>query len=109
MKYILICIIGFSNLSCAGIRNLVTYQLELQFIQQGLERQNEVVLAHIQAVCCDRGRYTGSLECESMSDMYITLRERATYHFDMMRYLGRISDDRPQLPEFTVEGETLCE
>lgn len=106
----LICLLSMCALaSCTAIRNSNTYNLELIYIQQGLDRQGELVLEHIKKTCCLETEFTDSLDCNSMVDTYITIKKRTPYHLDMMRYLGRLTDERPELPVIDIDGGELCE
>jgi len=106
----LICLLSMCTMvSCTPIRDRNTYNLELVYIQQGLERQGEIVLDHIKSTCCLGSKFSDSLECNSMVDTYITVKERTPYHLGMMRYLGRLTEDRPEPPKVVVEGALLCE
>ena len=95
--------------SCTAIRDSNTYNLELIYIQQGLERQGEIVLEYIKSTCCLGSKFTDTLQCNSSVDTYVTIKERTPYHLDMMRYLGRLSNFRPEPPKIIIEGALLCE
>jgi hypothetical protein len=95
--------------SCTGIRNRSTYNMELIYIEQGLTRQGDIVKEYIKSTCCQGGHYQDSIDCYAALDTYITIKERTKYHLDMMRYLGRFTDDRPELPEIIIEGDLVCE
>ena len=106
----IICLFSMCTLaSCTPIRDRNTYNLELVYIEQGLERQGEIVLEHIKSTCCNEQEFTDSLECNSMVDTYVTIKERTPYHLAMMRYLGRLTEERPKPPKVVVEGALLCE
>lgn len=106
----LICTVTIIALaSCTAIRDRSTYSLELVYIEQGLERQSEIVLEHIKSTCCTGKEFHDSQSCNSMVDTYITVKQRTPYHIGMMRYLGRLSDQRPEPPKVTIEGALLCE
>ena len=95
--------------SCTGIRDRSTYNMELIYIEQGLTRQGDIVKEYIRSTCCQGRRYQDSIDCYAALDTYVTIKERTKYHLDMMRYLGRFTDVRPELPEIIIEGDLVCE
>ena len=106
----LICLLTMCALaSCTAIRNSNTYNLELTYIQQGLDRQGKLVHELIKKTCCRGTEFKDSLYCNSMADTHITVKNRTPYHLAMMRYLGRLTDERPELPVIDIDGGELCE
>jgi len=95
--------------SCTGIRDRNTYNIELIYLEEGLNRQGELVREYIRNTCCIGNEFHDSIDCHSALDTYITVKERTPYHLAMMRYLGRLAEDRPEVPEVVVEGAILCE
>lgn len=95
--------------SCTGIRNSSTYNMELIYIEQGLTRQGDIVKKYIKGNCCEGNKYKDSTQCYGALDTYLTIKTRTKYHMDMMRYLGRLSDVRPELPELIIKGDSICE
>ena len=95
--------------SCTGIRDRNTYNMELIYIEEGLIRQGDLVKEYLKSTCCAGDQFQESIDCHSALDTYITIRERTPYHLQMMRYLGRLSDERPAIPQVVVEGDMLCE
>ena len=95
--------------SCTGIRNVGTYSMELVYLEMSLTRQGELVKEYIKTNCCSGSSYQESIDCHAAVDTYLTVKQRSKYHLDMMRYLGRLSDDRPELPQIVVEGALVCE
>lgn len=109
MRWLIYLFIVFIVAGCTPLRDRNTYNLELIYIQQGLERQSEIVLEHIKGTCCLGNEFTDTLYCNSTVDTYMTIKERTPYHLDMMRYLGRLSNFRPEPPKVIIEGALLCE
>lgn len=95
--------------SCTGIRDRITYNMELFYIEEGLTRQGELVREHLRNTCCQGKQFQQTTDCYAALDTYITIKERTSYHVNMMRYLGRITDERPELPKVSIEGDPVCE
>ena len=95
--------------SCTGIRDLTTYNMELFYIEEGLTRQGDLVKEYLRNTCCHNKEFQKTTDCYAALDTYITIKERTSYHVNMMRYLGRIIDERPKLPKVNIEGGNLCE
>lgn len=101
--------ITFFMVSCRGIRNTVNYNLELIYIEQGLRRQSITVGLYLKAKCCEGTKFIDTTECKDIRDTYVTIKERTSYHMDMMRYLARMADEKPQIKKLEVEGHPICE
>jgi len=95
--------------SCTGIRDRNTYNMELIYIEAGLTRQGELVREYLRSTCCEGRVFQESMDCHSALDTYVTVQQRTPYHLGMMRYLGRLSDSKPELPAIILEGALLCE
>lgn len=108
--YKLLCIMCiFVLCSCQGIRNTASYNLELVFLEQGLKRQSIAVGLYLKMKCCKNGSFINDASCNKLKDTYVTVKERTDYHIDMMKYLGRLSEDRPKLHNLDVERYPICE
>ena len=109
MHKILLIILSLLALSCTGIRDTNTYKLELLYIEQGLKRQSSAVGKYLKEKCCLGGKFVDSALCNTTRDTYVTIKIRTTYHMDMMRYLGRLSDQKPDMPKIKVMEHPICE
>ena len=106
----LICIaLSLFMVSCQGIRNTTTYNLELMYIEQGLVRQSATVGLYLKDKCCEGTKFLNTEYCANTRDTYVTIKERTAYHLGMMRYLGRLTETRPEPPKFKVEEYPVCE
>ena len=105
-----ICIVfSIFMVSCQGIRNPAIYNLELVYIEESIRRQNDIVEHYLKSSCCEQGKISVSTHCQSILDTYKTVKDRSSYHLDMMRYLGRLTDKRPFHTKLVIEGDKLCE
>ena len=106
----IICIaFSLCMLSCQGIRNSATYNMELIYIEQGLVRQSVTVGLFLKMKCCEGTKFLDTERCADTRDTYVTIKKRTAYHLGMMRYLGRLTDIRPDTPKFKVEEYPVCE
>ena len=106
----IICIaLSLFMVSCQGIRNPAIYNLELIYMEESLRRQNEIVEAYLKSTCCSEGKISITTHCQDALDTYKTVKVRSPYHFGMMRYLGRLTEDRPFQTKLVVNGDHLCE
>lgn len=105
-----ICIvISIFMVSCQGLRNPATYNLELIYMEESLRRQNDIVEAYIRSTCCLDSKISITTHCQDALDTYKTVKVRSPYHFAMMRYLGRLTEERPFHTKLVIEGDHLCE
>ncbi len=106
----LICIvISLFMVSCQGIRNTTTYNMELMYIEQSLLRQSATVGLYLKYKCCEGNKFLNSESCDKVRDTYVTIKNRTAYHIGMMRYLGRLTEFRPEPPKLKVEEYPVCE
>ena len=94
---------------CQGIRNANTYNMELIYIEQGLVRQSITVGLYLKDKCCEGKKFLKSESCAQVRDTYVTIKERTAYHLSMMRYLGRLTETRPEPPKLNIEEYPVCE
>jgi hypothetical protein len=98
-----------SLLSCTGIRNNDVYNLEVNFLGQVILKQNELLKQYLDTQCCYEHEFTDSKQCREALDTYLTSKVRVPYHLDMMRYLGRFTEEKPVLPALSIVTEGICE
>ena len=102
------CLAAFT--SCVAIRDTAVYNMELMFLEKTILYQNKAVKKYLNTHCCSNGVFNAtSKECGQHLDTYITIKSRMNYHTDMMRYLARIIEQKPDLPKLEIDGEGLCE
>lgn len=106
----IICIaLSLFMVSCQGIRNTATYNMELIYIEQGLTRQSITVGLFLKMKCCEGKKFLNTEYCTNTRDTYVTIKSRTAYHLGMMRYLGRLTETRPEPPKLNIEEYPVCE
>ncbi len=117
MRYFLLCCFALAVVGCSkpAIREATVYKAEIDFVdaatQEVVERGKAVL--DTQCVCVEpvEGIKTfKTQECSQLAETVLVLDARMKYHTDYMRFLGGVSDVRPEgdAPDVPDVG-TLCE
>ena len=116
MKHILTVAIACTIFACATApavtRDPQTYAQEIVFWRLVAAQSAERLGALITAYCTCEGRKPfrkfATRECHDAAALAVVLVSRATYHADMMEYLGGLRDVKPQPPPELTPNVSLC-
>lgn len=96
----------------SAIRDGKVYGEELDFFDAVFEEQTRTGKAIIGESCkCSEVSGVYGFEtkaCQELADTVLVIESRMRYHTDFMRYLGGLSDDRPNELLNVPEASTLC-
>lgn len=96
---------------CGGVsvRERDVYEAEISFIEAASEEQSMRGIELIAEQCeCDEDGFT-TQECRDLAETILVVQTRMPYHIGFMRFLGGISEERPEKdPPEVPDSSALC-
>ncbi len=93
MNRAIACTLMFAG--CVSVRNPAVYENEVSFFLELAQQQTEELEVFIKSECCTNGELSQESSCKKAAELVVVSNARASWHAEMMLFLGGVIKDRP--------------